>query len=79
MIIEERAARVVFRIFAPPISFEAFGRVLTASQRPEWNEAVRLIADAIRDAVDEAILCQEPDAPRSMAEWEMDEYLGAVS
>ena len=53
MMPEDRAARVAHRIVSPQNSWEQFERVLLSQQRPDWNQAVGLIADAIREAVQE--------------------------
>jgi hypothetical protein len=54
MMAEDRAARVVWRLLAPSVGFEAFERHLLRQKRPEWNQAVALVADEIREAVEEA-------------------------
>jgi hypothetical protein len=50
MIPEEKAALIVWRIMVPSVPFEEFERRLVSQPRPEWNQAVGMIADAIRDA-----------------------------
>jgi len=50
MMPEERAALVAWQLLAPGASIERFKGQLEQQTRPEWNRAVRLIADAIRDA-----------------------------
>jgi len=47
---EDRAARVVWQIFGKGLSWTEFRAVLDRHRNPEWNRAVRLIADAIREA-----------------------------
>ena len=49
MIPENRAARLVWRILSPQSSWGQFEAVLLAQQRPDWNQAVSLIADEIRE------------------------------
>jgi hypothetical protein len=48
MIPEEKAALIVWRIMVPSVPFEEFERHLVSQRRPEWNQAVGMIADAIR-------------------------------
>ena len=50
MMPEERAALVAWQLLAPGASIERFKGQLEQQTRPEWNRAVRLISDAIRDA-----------------------------
>jgi single-strand DNA-binding protein len=49
MIPEEKAALIVWRIMVPTVPFEGFERHLLKQRRPEWNQAVRLIADEMRE------------------------------
>jgi hypothetical protein len=49
MVPEKKAAQIVWRMMAPTVSFEDFERHLTSQRRPEWNQAVSMIADAIRE------------------------------
>ena len=49
MMPEDRAARVAHRSLSPQSSWEQFERMLLSQQRPCWNQAVGLIADAIRE------------------------------
>jgi hypothetical protein len=46
---EEKAALIVWRIMVPSVPFEDFERHLLKHRRPEWNQAVRLIADEMRE------------------------------
>jgi hypothetical protein len=48
MIPEEQAALIVWRIVVPSVPFEEFERHLLSQRRPEWNQAVGMVADAIR-------------------------------
>ena len=48
MIPEHKAAQIVWRMMAPTVPFEHFERHLLKQRRPEWNQAVGMIADAIR-------------------------------
>jgi hypothetical protein len=48
MIPEEKAALIVWRIMAPSVPLEEFERHLLSQKQPEWNQAVGLVADAIR-------------------------------
>lgn len=57
MMPEDRATRVAHRILSPQSSWEQFERILLSQQRPDWNQAVGLIADAIREAVQEVRQC----------------------
>ena len=50
MMPEERAALVAWQLLAPATSIERFKGQLEQQAHPEWNRAVRLISDAIRDA-----------------------------
>jgi hypothetical protein len=50
MMPEERAALVAWQLLAAATSIERFKGQLEQQTRPEWNRAVRPIADAIRDA-----------------------------
>ena len=54
MMSEERAAIVAWQLLAPGASIERFREQLGSQKKPEWNKAVGLIADAIRDAEIEA-------------------------
>jgi hypothetical protein len=65
MMPEDRAARVAHRILSPQSSWEQFERILVSQQRLGWNQAVGLIADAIREAVQEVKQC--PSYPRCTA------------
>ena len=49
MIPEHKAAQIVWRMMAPTVPFEHFERHLTTQRRPEWNRAVSMIADAMRE------------------------------
>jgi hypothetical protein len=72
MMPEDRAARVAHRILSPQSSWEQFERILVSQQRLGWNQAVRLIADAIREAVQEVKQCPSCTrctAPGADAEW----------
>jgi len=51
MMPEDRAVEIVWRLFAPTVQIEWFQEYLVRQTRPEWNRAVELIADAIREAV----------------------------
>ena len=57
MMAEDRAARIVHRLLSPHSSWEQFERILLSQQRPDWNQAVGLIADAIRETVQEVKQC----------------------
>ena len=48
---EDRAAVVVWQLFGGSTSLERFKDCLETQAKPEWSRAVRLIADAIREAV----------------------------
>jgi hypothetical protein len=63
MIPEEKAALIVWRIMVPSVPFEEFERHLLSQRRPEWNQAVGMIADAIRGSRPGRKLClqQTPD------------------
>jgi len=50
MMPEERAALVAWQLLAPGASIERFKCQLEQQTHPDWNRAVRLIADTIRDA-----------------------------
>ena len=50
MMPEERAALVAWQLLAPGASIGRFKGQLDQQAHPEWNRAVRLISDAIRDA-----------------------------
>jgi len=54
---EEKAALIVWRIMVPSVPFEEFERHLVSQKRPEWNQAVGLIADAIRGSRTGRDLC----------------------
>jgi hypothetical protein len=49
MIPEHKAAQIVWRMMAPTVPFEHFERHLLKQRRPEWNQAVSMIADAMRE------------------------------
>ena len=53
MIPEEKAALIVWRIMVPSVPFEEFERHLLKQRRPEWNQAVGMIADAMREYAQE--------------------------
>jgi hypothetical protein len=57
MIPEEKAALIVWRILVPSMPFEEFERHLVSQRRPEWNQAVGMIADAIRGSRPGRELC----------------------
>jgi hypothetical protein len=57
MIPEEKAALIVWRIMVPSVPFEEFERHLLSQRRPEWNQAVGMIADAIRGSRPGRELC----------------------
>ena len=57
MIPEEKAALIVWRIMVPTVPFEEFERHLLKQRRPEWNQAVGIIADAIRGSQPGRELC----------------------
>jgi hypothetical protein len=63
MIPEEKAALIVWRMMVPSVPFEEFERHLLRQRRPEWNQAVGMIADAIRGGRSGRKLClqQTPD------------------
>jgi hypothetical protein len=63
MIPEEKAALIVWRIMVPSVPFEEFERHLLKQRRPEWNQAVGMIADAIRGSRPGRKFClqQTPD------------------
>ena len=72
MMPEDRATRVVHRILSPQNSWEQFERILVNQQRSDWNQAVGLIADAIREAMQEVRQCPSYTrctAPDADAEW----------
>jgi hypothetical protein len=72
MMPEDRAARVAHRILSLQSSWEQFERVLLSQQRPDWNQVVGLIADAIREAVQEVKQCPSYTRctmPGADAEW----------
>jgi hypothetical protein len=54
---EEKATLIVWRIMAPTMPFEEFERHLVSQRRPEWNQAVSMIADAIRGSRPGRELC----------------------
>jgi hypothetical protein len=54
---EEKAALIVWRIMVPSVPFEEFERHLVSQHRPEWNQAVGMIADAIRGSRPGRDLC----------------------
>jgi hypothetical protein len=54
---EEKAALIVWRILVPSMLFEDFERHLLKQRRPEWNQAVGMIADAIRGSQPGRELC----------------------
>jgi len=57
MIPEEKAALIVWRIMVPSVPFEKFERHLLRQRRPEWNQAMGMIADAIRGSRPGRELC----------------------
>jgi hypothetical protein len=57
MIPEEKAALIVWRILVPSVPFEEFERHLVSQRRPEWNQAVGIITDAIRGSRPGRELC----------------------
>ena len=57
MIPEEKAALIVWRIMVPSVPFEEFERQLLSQKQPEWNQAVGMIADAIRGSRPGRDLC----------------------
>jgi len=46
---EDRAVRILWRLLAPSTMLEDFAHHLEMGHRPEWNQAVWQIADAMRD------------------------------
>jgi hypothetical protein len=54
---EEKAALIVWRIMVPSVPFEEFECHLVSQRRPEWNQAVGMIADAIRGSRPGRELC----------------------
>jgi len=52
MMAEERAASVAWQLLASGVSNGRFEAQLEQQTHPEWNRAVRLIADAIRGATE---------------------------
>ena len=60
---EEKAALIVWRIMVPTVPFEEFEGHLLKQRRPEWNQAVGMIADAIRGSRPGREFClqQTPD------------------
>jgi len=50
MMPEERAAIVAWQLLAPATPIERFKGQLEQQTHPEWNRAICLISDAIRDA-----------------------------
>jgi hypothetical protein len=72
MMPEHRATRIAHRILSPQSSWEQFERTRVSQQRPGWNQAVGLIADAIREAVQAVKQCPSYTrctAPGADAEW----------
>ncbi len=72
MMSEDSAARIVHRLVSPQSSWGQFERTLVNQQRPGWNQAVGLVADAIREAVQEVKQCPSYTrctAPGADAEW----------
>jgi hypothetical protein len=57
MIPEEEAALIFWRIMVPSVPFGEFKRHLLSQKRPEWNQAVGLVADAIRGSRPGRELC----------------------
>ena len=57
MIPEEKAALIAWRIMVPSVPFEEFERHLLSQKQPEWNQAVGMIADAIRGSRPGRELC----------------------
>jgi hypothetical protein len=57
MIPEEKAALIVWRIMVPSVPFEEFECHLLRQRRPAWNQAVGMIADAIRGSRPGRELC----------------------
>ena len=70
---EDKAAYIVWRLMVPSVPFEEFQRHLVAQRRPEWNRAVRMIADAIRSAIDNALrMDDEEKAEHQGGDWDWD-------
>ena len=63
MIPEEKAALIIWRIMVPTLPFGESERHLLKQRRPEWNQAVGMIADAIRGSRPGREFClhQTPD------------------
>lgn len=57
MIPGQKAALILWRIMVPTVSFEEFERLLVSQRRPEWNQAVGIVADAIRGSRPGRELC----------------------
>lgn len=57
MIPEEKAALIAWHIMVPSVPFEEFERHLVGQRRPEWNQAVGMVADAIRGSRPGRELC----------------------
>jgi len=55
MIPEHKAAHIVWRIVAPTVTYDDFEDHLINNRRPEWNQAVSAIADAMREYAQEQI------------------------
>ena len=69
---DDRAARIAHRILSPQSSWGQSERMLVGQQRPDWNQAVGLIADAIRESLQEVKQCPSCTrctAPGADAEW----------
>jgi hypothetical protein len=60
---EEKAALIAWRIMVPSVPFEEFERHLLSQKQAKWNQAVGMIADAIRGSRPGRELClqQTPD------------------
>jgi hypothetical protein len=54
---EEKAALIVWRMMVPSVPFEEFERQLLSQKQPEWNQAVGMVADAIRGSRPGRELC----------------------
>ena len=68
MIPEEKAALIVWRIMVPSMPFEEFERHLVSHRRPEWNQAVGMIADAIQGSRPGRELCLQQTSDEYEAE-----------
>jgi hypothetical protein len=54
---EEKAALIVWRIMVPSVPFGEFEHCLVSQCRPEWNQAVGMVAAAIRGSRPGRELC----------------------